>query len=146
MIKPHWQADTSRIAGRYQDAIEACEEARGLLDEQACSGLAAALLTLQAKAHLGRGQYSGALEFVEQAVALHPGHAASLLVRSQVQPFLQASHAALELLSCLQIAAASAFPKEDKLLWHDRQDDVNFQSVLRRWSLMISSQDMIFIT
>ena len=71
-------------AGRYQDAVEACQEARSMLDEQACTGLAAGLLSLQAKAHMARRQYSSALECVQEALALQPGHVPALLVRSQV--------------------------------------------------------------
>ena len=71
-------------AGRYQDAIEACVECRASLSEQACPGLAATLLSQQARSYLARGQYSASLDCVQQALVLLPGHVPSLLLRAQV--------------------------------------------------------------
>ena len=71
-------------AGRYQDAIEAIEEARGMLDEQACAGLSASFLSQQAAGHLGRGQHDRALGCLQRALALQPTHSPSLLLRAQV--------------------------------------------------------------
>ncbi|KAK9832302.1 hypothetical protein WJX74_005771 [Apatococcus lobatus] len=76
-------AQEAQEDGRYQDAIEACEEARGMLDEQACAGLAASLLSQQAAGHLGRGQHDRALICLQHALALQPGHSPSLLRRAQ---------------------------------------------------------------
>ncbi|KAK9865156.1 hypothetical protein WJX84_009725 [Apatococcus fuscideae] len=69
--------------GRYQDAIEACEEARGMLDERACTGLVASLLSQQAAAHMGRSQHAPALANLQHALALQPGRIPTLLLRAQ---------------------------------------------------------------
>ena len=55
-----------------------------MLDEQACAGLSASLLSQQAGAYLGRGQHDRALSCLQRALALRPAHSPSLLLRAQV--------------------------------------------------------------
>lgn len=73
----------SCATGRYEDCIEACSEALGMLPPEACSGLYASLLYSRACARHARRDLAEALHDLDTALALEPESASCLGMKSQ---------------------------------------------------------------